>query len=121
MRLFSSVVAAIVLGCSSLLPPVSQGVSNECLSYDDSFVTWSAVGIASGSLAGAAGASGILSATLADLPGADAALAASSAVLGALAAVAGWASGHYAGRYAEHCQPSSDSQPTPERQPGRAP
>lgn len=102
MRLCLTICLALLFGCSSLLPPLSTP-TQECRSYDDSFVIWSALGIASGSLAGAAGASGVLSASLADLPGADAGLAASSAVLGALAAVASWAAAHYAGRYAERC------------------
>lgn len=104
MRTIFLALVVLVSGCSSLIPRETTP-SEQCQGFDDSFVAWSAVGIASGSLAGAAGASGVLSATLADLPGADAGLAASSAILGALAAVAGWASGHYAGRFASECQP----------------
>lgn len=100
------------MGCSSLIPPTTTP-TQQCQTYDDDFVVWSAMGIASGSLSGAAGASGILSATLGDTPEADAALAASSAVLGALAAVASWAAAHYAGRFAEDCHDPPSTAPVP--------
>ncbi len=91
----------LCLGCSSLLG--SRTATDECREYDDSYLTWHAVGIAAGGLAGATGASGVLSATLADEPGADIGLAASSAVFGVLATVAGVLAGEYADRFGERC------------------
>mgnify|MGYP001573672951 FL=1 len=103
MRLLVAVLF-LSLGCSTLVRP-SDGttVSDDCRRFDDSFVAWQAVGIASGSLGGASGASGLLSSALDGSDGAEIGLAATGAVLGALSAVAVWLSGHYAERYAEEC------------------
>jgi hypothetical protein len=100
-------VALALPACGRLIPPSTtpSDVTSDCRYYDDSFVAWQAVGIASGSLSGAVGTAGTLSVTLGDTEGADIALAASGAVLAALAAVSALLTGHYAERYSEECGP----------------
>ena len=112
MRTVAAILAALSVSlalpaCGRLIPTTTteSDVSSDCRYYDDSFVAWQAVGIASGSLSGAVGAAGTLSVTLGDTEGADIALAASGAVLAALAAVSALLTGHYAERYSEECRP----------------
>ena len=97
MRLLRHIVwLLLICGCVSFPAP-----SNPCQQQEDRYISWYAVGVVSGSLAGATGTSGVLTSTLADEPYADIALAASSMVFGALATLGTVLSGIYAENYAE--------------------
>jgi len=90
----------LTCGCVSLVPP-NAAPSDACRRLDESHIAWYAVGIASGSLAGATGTSGVLTSTLADEPYADLGLAVSSTIFGALATLGTVLAGIYAERYVE--------------------
>lgn len=102
---FLAFAPLLLCGCFALTPPNDS--SDHCRTYDENYVTWYALGIASGSLAGATGASGVLTATLIDEPYADLGLAISSTVFGAFAAVSNALAGMYASRYTT-CESETD-------------